>query len=298
MRWSRRLAPAAALPLLVGLCAAASAQARGARTVPAGTPYAAEVKLVIEGEAHLAAAYSHTEDNVCDTQSQKDSQMDSFGLKLKVVYPQVTVPVAGPKELGRAYGKLHVKPTPTAPGRAIASRGAYSIFGDGPSSNDTCDSVEFNNNGDLSAHRPTFIQGSIDQGRDDGFDFLLAPELSADPADWASSFGGRTIDVMNQEQVDENLVPADRKLAESSPGAALAGMADIQLLDDVEAFRPLLTSPQHAIQAYAKYSGEKDCAQPGEPGVETSTCTVDWDWGYDITFHLLHVYKTRRAYPK
>src|SRR5207302_557448 len=179
VRWNRLLAPAATLSLLVGLCAAASAQARGGRTVPAGTPYAAEVRLVIDGEAHLAAAYSHTEYNVCDSQSQKDSQMDSFGLKLKVVYPQVTIPVAGPKELGRAYGKLHVKPTPTAPGRAIASRGGYAIFGEGPSANTTCDSVEFNNDGQLSAHRPSFIQGSIEQGRDDGFRFLLAPELSA-----------------------------------------------------------------------------------------------------------------------
>jgi hypothetical protein len=298
----RLLRPGLVAPILLLAGLAGSASAKG--VVPKGTPYAAEVKLVVEGDVHLADHHAMVENGICSGGANTPTFNDyaSFGFAYKITYPQVTIPVAGRKELGKAYRRLHVRPTPTAKGKVNSWTAGDQFSGNGPSQADLCQSVNYDNPaGTLTGGQPSFAQ--VVQNRNgqkvDEWTLQVAPNLRADPPLWYQADGSEE-DALNSFQLAQGYVPQDPTFDHSDPGVSPLEALYVALIDDPEAFRPLIHNPHHAMQTSGHYAGDTACE--GEPDINdasgSSTCSVTWDYRDDVTIISHFLYRTKRAYRK
>ena len=291
----------AVVALTVPLVSAGAAQAKG-KTLPKGTPYAAEVSAEITGTVKMSQDFDNVTQNVCEDKPDHVAEHEQFLLNWKARYPHITVPVAGKAQLGKAYARLHVPVTPTSSGTGGLAGGGYEIDGTAPTTDQTCDQVRFTGSGKMETapfdplvnERNVLVDDMAGGAKPRTiFGFLLGTVDSARPATVTKPRGaGESDDVATAFRGLEDTLPPPAVDTYNNPPPTYNSLA----LDlPFERFRPLL---KHAtLTVPIADAGTIDCGR-SDPGISTSTCTDKYDYAYTVVLHRKFLYKTVRAYPR
>ncbi|MBS1677438.1 MAG: hypothetical protein JST08_08635 [Actinobacteria bacterium] len=120
-----------ALVAVVAVAFAGGAAAKGRSVLPAGFPYAAEVQATIRYDGTYTRDTAGTV--ACGTSSEGAAVMapvhthETAHFERTLFFSHLTVPVAGPGELGAAAAKLGLEPTVTTPGRIKADHSSMEL---------------------------------------------------------------------------------------------------------------------------------------------------------------------------
>lgn len=289
----RLLGPA----LLAFLLAAAPA---GAKTVPKGTPYAAEVTAEVTGTVTITRDQDGRTENVCEAEPQLASRHDSYTLNWKARFPHVTVPVAGSKELGKAFKRLHVPVQPTSDGTGGLAGGGYSIGGSAPTAGDKCDAHRYEASGRLTgAPLPPGVGERNVTVVDDGtkvkrtlVGFYLGTVDAADPAKIPDGDPNTSDEVSTLFSSTLGALPdAPGDLLNNLPPRANGLTLDVSYAE----FRPLLHRSSVSIDVAD--AGTTDCGRV-DPGIATLVCSTRRDIRYTVKLEKKKLYETVRAYPR
>jgi hypothetical protein len=133
-----RRVPALLAPLLVlggAGAAAAGAPPFGGGTLPKGFPYAAEISATIsyDGTYHRASESDVHCNNGEDEFTLDATEADTLHFRRTVFFSHITVPVAGPTELGASVARLALSPTIASPGKIKTDDSTMDFEGSLPS---------------------------------------------------------------------------------------------------------------------------------------------------------------------
>jgi hypothetical protein len=290
----------AAVLVLVALAGQAAPAA--ARTVPKGTPYAAEVQLKVKGTVEVEETFDGEVYRQCPSGASSKQKLHTKVTGTWVAtYNQVTIPVANEFELGRAYTRLHVPVTATSKGKG-AFLGGFQIDGHGPATEGTgeesdCGSVDFSTAGLLGADPsvpPTFFdQPHKVNGVTEPYPlFVLGAPGTASPEMWADAEGTqRSVEtqVLNTlTDVPEAPQTENATVYDNADFGGFAGNFDISNL------RYLIKHRKYREGDIARI-GQSDCNSDFTQDYKKE-CRLTWSFKYQpvITRHFL--YKTKRPY--
>ncbi len=288
----------AGIAMAVAAASPASAAASGGhRVLPKGTPYAAEVIATIIGESHLVFTSTETYFDICETESKVEDESNDYDLYWTARYPQVTVPVADEKQLGRAYKKLHVRVQPTSDGSGGLRKGIFHITGHYPPTDagnqgvggSDCASQAYDTFGSFTAAtHPTFSDLTYRDGVEDVFDvprqvfdFQLGTVDAASPATYTLPNGAQGDPV------------AELRLAATSAQGAPPLLNVPPGVDNVPAdftsaqLKPLVEKP--SVTFYRRTDGSSDCG---------TSAKVEWNYQFRIKLTRRFLYRTKAAYAK
>jgi hypothetical protein len=287
---------------LLGSVTPATAEASGARaarhrTLPVGTPYAAEVKAQITGAVTIVRTKDGVTNGVCGASPSNSHYQGSFSLPWFAKYPQVTVPVADQRELGAAAKRLHVDAQPTSKGTGGVLDATYSINGYGPPTvgsgeSSDCAQKPYSQDGSFKA------VGPAEFGRDDVhtpfgvrhvFSFGM-PEVQEIPAQYVDNMG-TTIDVGQDFTDAVAAVPQPTNLLLAEPGwdSVFADFSIDELKKLVHNSRVNVTVPVSA--------GTADCGS-NTSDAGSYSCTVKWSYVWHVTLIKRFLYRTKHAYAR
>jgi hypothetical protein len=280
--------------------------AGGKDVVPKGTPYAAEVRITINGTAKLSQDITDNGYSDCSYDGGPSTTVDNehYELNWKATFPHVTVPVATKEELGRAYRRLHVEPKPTADGTGGLTGGSFNVSGRVPYQDQAgCPGTPYSSGGSIAdPDRPYASQDVVHIHKTDvdalGF-FLSGGAMRATPESYEvpDGYGGtQTQDVLTglgsvESQVPPNPADTDGDLVEKHP---IADWNAVALSKRVGFYHGLVH--EQSLPASGSYKGNLDCGSVTDFG--KTTCQVLWDYEYDMTLHLIALHKTRNDYPR
>jgi hypothetical protein len=235
-------------------------------------------------------AHTGTVTDDCTGASQPYKSAQSISLGAVVTFRQVTIPLLTKGELGKAYKRLHVRPTPTSAGPATNFSGDFHASGTGPYGMN-CAAKSFDT-GTLTINTNPY-RGSLGQAQLRGFDDLFLHGI--DQAAWVfptPTYTDNNEDTLSvQEQANTVLVQVPAE--EAAVGATSVAFDGITIGDHPKQFKALLDRKTLTVKDgyYAPFGGA-DC-QPAEPG-----CSVSWAFNPHAVLTRLHVYKTKRDYAK
>jgi hypothetical protein len=259
------------------------------KCIPAGTPYAAEVRIVLTTRTTAAVTNTSTVTDDCGA-SQPSTGTQSIDMRARVTFRQVTIPLLTKAELGKAYKRLHVRPTATSAGPATGFNGKFLASGTGPygvncapKSFDT-GLIDFGTH----AYHGTFAQTLL-SGYDDLFLDAVDQAAWFFPTPTYTDNNESTLDVQVEANNTLEEVPAEKV----RPGATFVSSEGMTIGDHPEQFRALLQRPTLTIKAvYDAPSGGSGCANFAHG------CRVDWTEFPKAVLTRLHIYKTQRNYAK
>lgn len=226
----------------------------------------------------------------CTGDSQPYQSTQSLDVRARVTFRQVTIPLLTKAELGKAYKRLHVKPTATSTGPAKAAGGAFRASGTGPYGMN-CAPKSFDT-GVISLHSHPY-NGTFGQASFAAFDDLFLNGIDEAAWDWQppsyTDNNEGTLEVQEQANADLEQVPTE----EVAPGATFVSVAGMTVGDHPEQFRALLNRKTLTIRApYDAPAGGADCASLAED------CRVDWTEFPTAVLTRLHIYKTQNNYAR
>jgi hypothetical protein len=261
--------------------------------LPAGTPYAAEVSFTIKHQIDIHIDYYYETFGVCSDGSSSTYRFSAdYSFDWSVKYPQVTVPVATPEDLGKAYKKLHVKPTPTSTGTGGLAGGSYTISGSESSDPDAdaCDAVPFMQSGTFSSSTPpSFYQHEYKDGEYLFFlkygEAVAAPATFATPQDIFDVRGVLDFDLNTAADLNPGMV--NRKIDQTP-----------SLADNIEAYKPLIHKPTLSFDQHSTSQG-LDCGT-SNIGVSAVTCSLSRSGSVRTVVHRYKdgIYRTKRDYRR
>lgn len=278
--------------------------------VPAGTPYAAEALAQITGYSELSVHYSGTTRNVCEAKSASYRYTEVMSATWLASYPQVTVPVATYQQLGAAYPRLHVDPTPTSPGTGGIVDAGWAVKGQAPTESTgtaktDCATQPFNHEG---TYRPTAPGVTVrtvvarnaalgDTGPPDVevsvFNLAGAGPVS-EPASWSLPAGGSTDMVQELDEIATGLPQPELRQAHDE---GVVAWGELVLASAPQAYAPLATQNSVTIGPLSA-EGTVKCDGGGGNAVSQSQCSVTYHISYWVKLHKRFLYTTKRAYPR
>jgi hypothetical protein len=283
------------------LLPATAAASHGHGVLPKGTPYAAEVIATITGESHLTLTSTETTFNVCEAESKVADENDEYDLDWKARYPQVTVPVAGKRQLGRASKKLELRVEPTSDGTGGLTDGTFHLSGHSPptdlgnqgAGSSDCAKQPYEASGTFTATRPTFedltyADGVFDQPRQ-LFEFDLGTIDAATPAAFSLPDGSQGDPVAELNNAVAG-VPTPAAILNVPPGISNVP-TDFQL-KELEA---LVEKP--SVTLYRRTSGSHDCGAPATAEGELK-CKVEWNYQFRVKLTRRFLYLTKARYAR
>lgn len=301
----RRQAPSlVVVGALVTLAAAAGvppgAVAASAKSLPKGTPYAAEVKATITGTVKATESSTFRTESVCEAEPQVGTDQRIVNLTWKVTFPQITVPVATAKDLGKAFKRLHVKVTPTADGDGGLTGGSLQVSGTGPSNGNTCDQVNYGAVATLRGQesdpflfeKVVDVDGDGNQAKRSLFGFQLGSLGSASPATLERPIPGDSDTVRVVDSLLGRLPEASNNFLNNPPPEWDQLTLDVP----TEYFKPLVHRP--SVTFPLTDAGTTDCGSATDPGVSAYRCSLARSLNYTIKLERRTLYKTVRAYPR
>jgi hypothetical protein len=305
----------ASLALAAGLTAAlvaplaAEAEAVAGGVVPKGTPYAAEVITRVTGQESVEVDYRQTVKNVCEAKSSKSSYDEHFTFTWDATYPQVTVPVATYQQLGAAYKRLHVQPTPTADGTGGLDHGSWGVYGATPPASSTgkkdCTPVGYSRFGHLSLdpNKPTVSMklSSAPQLGDKGppdvtvsiFNLSGDGTWKSDPEKWTDPGGGITDMAEEVGAVDSDIPQPEVRQAHD---IGYLSWNALVLADAPQEYAPLVNEPSVTLHLADK--GTFNCGGGAGNGVSQSSCKAQWSLEYEVKLTKRFLYYSKAAYPR
>jgi hypothetical protein len=260
--------------------------------VAKGTPYAAEVTMTADQTIDASVTDNTTFEGDCNAGDHYDTAVQSlsgtWSWNWHVIYPHVTVPVASRAELGAAYKKLHVQPTPTSDGSGGITDGSYAVSGSGTADPaNSCEVKPFQGSGTIaSVGRPTFFQQ--DEANASVFQLVYADDINGSPLTYQDETG-QSHDAMN-DLVDywDAANPDSSQFAES----LYQGIS----LEDVGAFDELVHNSDAVLKGNGGRQGQ-DCGT-SDDGTVARSCSFDDGFTWSIDFHKIRLYKTKRNYRR
>ena len=273
------------------LPAASASTCEPSTCIPAGTPYAAEVRIVLHINDIAQVSYVGDVADQCSGASQSYQRTQSVAVRALVTFRQVTIPLLTKAQLGKAYRRLHVRPTATSAGPATRAGGNFRASGTGPYGFGDCAEKSFDTGViDLHVHH---YNGSFSQTGLAGFDDLFLD--GTDEAAWfwqPPTYTDNNQSTLNvQEQANSVLeeVPID----DVAPGATWASFAGMTIGDHPEQFKALLDRATLTVKVnYDAPAGGADCDSLA------NDCRVDWTYSPRATLTRLNIYKTQKDYAK
>jgi hypothetical protein len=303
---------------LFAVCALALAprlaQARG--IVPKGTPYAAVVSATVTGETYVEVHTQDVTDNVCEDQSAVSTYNGSVDIHWSASYPSITVPVADAKDLGKAYGRLHLNLKPfVGPGKAGQFTGNFDISGSEPATTygnqyaggSDCKPVPFSASGGFTPclKPPSLIRSLAPLPRGVQMVYVLQMEsvCLADPAQYEMPDGDTRDPV-------QDLQAAAGKVSDvpGNPPAGAFGIANgrpvpgwdgLSFTFGNDKFKPLVHRSSLKLRFQDNdLGGGEDCGSSPDDGTGSDSCKVSWRYYYVVTFKRKVLHRTTRAYPR
>jgi hypothetical protein len=269
------------------------------RMLPKHTPYAAEVQALVSGHTSIDYSDTDTTFKVCEGDSATTSKHAVFDFDWSARYPQVTVPIADARELGKAATKLHVRQQPTAKGKGGMKSGTYTISGEAPptsgnaqaSGGSDCTEVPYSTNGSWIGSPPFFEERSLhDAFGSKVFYFVLSEIFDATPNDYAMPDGTPMKAVDDLRRI-EGMLPDEADVLEAHPT-----YNSVPVDFPIDKLKTLAHSATLAIPTI-NWKGSRDCSS-GESDVDNDTCTLSWDGFFTVTLKKRFPYYTKRAYPR
>ena len=275
------------------------------RFLPAGTPYAAEVRANITGTVHFEEHDHVDTHSVCDAGvDQIVNENETYDLRWGVSFNQVTVPIATAAELGRAARRLHLRATPTSNGINRGSTGTWSVSGTGPTTSDGCDSVPYSASGTLAFEgRPVIVRAIVEQGNPFEehavYGFQMPPTVEASPDSWPDTYGEQEVSVQTFLGSIEN-IPSVR----ATRGQITAGHdADWNFLAaEFETGGQLVRLRTHSAVTLPPITNDgttlTQCPASITSDFQDSTCNGKYSMNYKVTLMRHALYRTKRAYRR
>jgi hypothetical protein len=281
-----------------------------ATVVPKGTPYAAEVTTKISGWSYFTVTRKETIKSVCEAQSAVFTSEEKLNFTWDASYPQVTVPVATYQQLGKAYARLHVDPTPTADGTGGLSSGNWIVNGQAPkeaggAAKTDCSAQKYSAEGLFKTKSPkATVQTQLSSVGDLGdpgpadvvvslFD-LSGASMYATPASWTDP-SGATTDVMDELDDVSGHVPQPEVHQVHDDG--LVSWDALVLANAPQAYAPLISANVVTIGPLTD-SGTVSCGKSHPNGTTESTCSLHYAVEYFVKLYKHFLYVTQRAYPR
>lgn len=274
-----------------------AATAKMGGVIPKGTPYAAEVRMQVTGQAIAEEVQTLTTYNVCEAEPQTVHNDFKATLNWKATYNQVTVPVMTPQELGAAAKRLFVKVTPTSNGTGGLASGSYDANGTTPSDPNSCDAVNYTSSGTYAdgGSVPTFEDNGDLNGLPRLFFDVGAPG-AATPGDFMDATG----DDYDPAQIEGTIFSTIPSAADDPTGLnGAADVADFGADFDAAELRQLAEPHPGPVELTPiTRNGMVDCGSEQDPDVSSLTCTITYTFAYRVTMTRHSLYRTQRAYSR
>jgi hypothetical protein len=279
----------------------------GGRYLPKGTPYAAEVRAVIDGQFEMDETYKgDTFQPDCPTGGPfgphiVNGETTKATIHWKLAFNQVTVPVATENELGKAFKKLGVKSQPTSNGVDRGSTGHIHIQGYHPPETDAALSCgKYNYSGDAKPvliGKPRFFELPDKNANTSTFFFGTPTVIDFTPSTYTDTPDDRPF-IEDFSALTGHIPNPD----EAGGGPMAISFDSVPALFDIQQLKKLRSSgsvriPTRHRSGHLHYCEDHIDNNPNDDG-NTFTCKSNFDITYKITLKKHFLYRSKHAYRR